>query len=373
MKFEKVPGQEKIKDHLLTSIHNKKLSHAYMFVESEGGGALAIALALSQYLLCENPSETDSCGICPSCQKVEKLIHPDLHFSFPAIKSKNSNSNVSTEYINVWRKTIPSNPFISYFDWMQELKAENKQGNISIEECHAIIKRLSLKSYEGGAKIQIVWLAEYLGKNGNSLLKIIEEPSPNTFFIFITQNKEYVLNTILSRTQVLLFPPVKSESISKYLIDNKLVGSEKADYLANLSNGNFTECLRLIKAEHADHAENFIKWMRMCFHYDPLAIGNWLNSHVSNGREYLKDFIKYGMRIIRESFLSGQNLEELNHLSANEVDFAKNFSKFISVSNLETIYKLLNESYYMIERNANPRILFFNISLRFNKILNNQQ
>lgn len=371
MRFRDVVGQDEIKAKLVSSVKNDKVTHANIFIGPEGTGGLPLALAFAQFLNCTNRTENDSCGECPSCTKMQKLIHPDVYFTFPTISTGGVSKPISTDFIKEWRKALLENPYVTYIEWLDHLKAENKQGNITIAECHEIIKHLSLKSYEGGKKIQIIWLAEFLGKNGNSLLKIIEEPTPNTFFIFISENKNLILNTILSRTQITLLPPLNDVSISKSLIENFHIDEEESKNIAHLANGNYSEALRIYRVGQNNHAESFISWMRLCYTFKTLDINKWLTTHTSNGREYLKDFLKYGIRIIREAYLLGNDLESISHLGKTEQEFAIKFSPFINSSNILEIYNLLNKAHYHIERNASPKIIFFNLSLQIYKLLRN--
>jgi DNA polymerase-3 subunit delta' len=202
MLFNEIPGQEEVKSQLIRSVNENRISHAQLFLGPEGSGSLALAIAYAQYISCTERKEIDSCGECSSCRKYQKLIHPDLHFSYPFIASKEKKVEVSTDVIAAWREAIIENPFLGLEEWMQTLDAENKQPNINIAECHDIIKRLTYKSFESEYKVLIMWLPEYLGTEGNSLLKLIEEPPAKTLFILVAQNHDQILNTILSRTQL---------------------------------------------------------------------------------------------------------------------------------------------------------------------------
>lgn len=369
MKFADVIGLDEIKQKLISSVHNGRISHAMMFISAEGTGGLPLALAYAQYLNCINRQENDSCGTCPSCHKIERLIHPDIHFSFPVIK-KNDHP-VSDDFINEWRSALMENPYMGYFDWLGKMDAENKQGNIAVSECHAIIKKLSYKTFEGTYKIMIMWLPEYLGKNGNTLLKIIEEPPDQTIFLFIAYNKNLILNTILSRTQQILLPPLQSSSISNRLIDTFNLEKEEAGKIAELSAGNYSEALRIYQSGKNDHSEEFIKWMRLCWANNAVEIYKWVIEFAPKGREYQKDFLLYGIRMIRETILLKNETSSLSHLNKDEMVFGKDFSLFMNTDVAYQIYEQLDKSYYYIERNANPRILFFNLSLQLNKILRN--
>ena len=345
------------------------MSHAILFDSSEGNAGLPLALAFAQYLNCVDKQEDDSCGSCPSCHKMEKMIHPDVHYSYPVIRK--DDKPISDDFITQWRSAIIENPYISYFEWLSKMDAENKQGNIAVAECHSIIKKLSLKAFEGNYKILLMWLPEHLGKNGNTLLKIIEEPPENTVFLFVTQNKDMILNTILSRTQQIMLPPLADQSIADYLIRQLNIHEEEALRIAGLSAGNFMEALRISQSEKQNYANEFIDWMRLCWKNDGVGIYKWVIEFSQKGREYQKDFLLYGFRLIRESVLLKNNSKQLTHLYEEEDRFSHDLSVFLNPEKAIEIYELLNKSHYYVERNTNPKILFFNLSLQLNKILRN--
>ncbi|MBL6962609.1 MAG: hypothetical protein ISR55_02200 [Bacteroidetes bacterium] len=369
MKFSEVAGQDNLKEQLITSIQNNMLSHALLFVGEEGYGGLPLVLALAQYLNCQQPVDHDSCGNCPSCRKLTKHIHPDIHYSFPTISDSKGKPSLSSTFYKEWRSSLIENPYLSYFDWLQLISPDAKQGNITMAECHAIIRNLSLKAFDGRNKIQIIWSADHLGPNGNTLLKIIEEPTPNTYFFFLARNKDRILNTILSRAQLLLVPPISIESISEKLNQDLDLTDVEINQIAKLANGNYANALRLSKSQQSDHEDDFISWMRLCYEFKVLDIFQWGVKLNEKGREYIKDFLQYGMRIIRECMLISNHAEQINSLSKTEEDFARKFSLFTNDNNAFKFYELLSKTQYYIERNANPKIIFFNLSLHFHKLL----
>ena len=369
MKFSDIIGQENIKQQLVKSVENKKLSHALMFLGSEGNGALALAIAFAQFINCENKINGDSCGECPSCSKSNKYVHPDIHFSFPVIK-KEKNPPISLDYIKEWRAALLENPYLSYMEWLNFMDFENKQANITIDECHSIIKTLSLKAFEGNYKILIMWLPEFLGKSGNTLLKIIEEPAPNTLFIFVAYDKESILNTILSRTQIIPVPKLSYADISGRLISNFKLSEDVASEIALLADGNYNEAVRLMDSESSTHFDSFAKWMRACWNPNMIEVYQWVNENAEKGRENIKDFLLYSIRIIRESALIGFDLKKISKVSEKENEFVFKFSKRLNHKNLPQLYDLLNQAHYHIERNANPKILFFDLSLQVHKLIN---
>src|SRR6201991_2854654 len=241
MQFKHIIGQEAVKQRLINTVNENRVSHAQLFLGPEGSGNLALAVAYAQYLSCEDKQADDSCGECSSCRKYQKLMHPDLHFSYPFF-AKHKDDNALT-FIEQWREAFLANPYLSLDTWRGYLDAENKQANINIAECHQIIKKLSFKPFESLYKILILWLPEYLDKEGNALLKIIEEPQPNTLFILVAQNQDQILNTILSRTQLVKIPPLSYSNISEFMVAHHNQTEQAASQISYLSNGNMADAL----------------------------------------------------------------------------------------------------------------------------------
>src|ERR1700744_5430086 len=245
MQFKHIAGQAAVKQRLINSVNENRVSHAQLFLGPEGSGSLALAVAYAQYLCCEDKQPDDSCGECSSCRKYQKLMHPDLHFSYPFF-AKHKEDNALT-FIEQWRGAFLANPYLDFDAWRGYLDAENKQANINIAECHQIIKKLSFKPFESQYKVLILWLPEYLDKEGNALLKIIEEPQPNTLFLLVAQNQDLILNTILSRTQLVKIPALSYEEIKETLIAQHNQTEEAAAEIAYLANGNLSEALTMLQ------------------------------------------------------------------------------------------------------------------------------
>lgn len=370
MLFTQLTGQDKIKQKLINSVKNKKISHAQLITGLPGSGGLPLALAFTQYIYCNNKTDNDACNQCDNCHKINKLIHPDLHFSYPVISKKSGSPPLSIDYINEWRKALLENPYLNYNDWLNLINAENKQGNITINECRSIIKKLSFKSYSGGYKTYIIWLPEFLGEAGNVLLKILEEPPEHTIFLLVTENPEMLLNTILSRTQLIPLEKLSSEQISTELISKFNLEESEARQIAVLSEGDYNEALKMYKSGFEnDFFNDFSEWMRLCYKADLSNLLKSCEKIVALGREGQKSFLKYALHIFRECNIMQNHIEALNRLSANELEFVQNFSKVIKISNIFKITDLVNDSCYFIERNANSKILFFNLSLQINHAL----
>ena len=367
MQFKDIVGQQAVKNHLLQTVKDERISHAQLFLGPEGSGALALAYAYAQYICCENKQPQDSCNECSSCRKFNKLVHPDLHFSYPFFASHHENTALT--FIEDWRKAFLANPYLGLDEWRDQLNADNKQANINIAEAHSIIKKLSLKPFESEYKILIMWLPEYLNQQGNALLKIIEEPAQKTLFLLVAQNQEQILNTIISRTQLVKIPKLTNQEVASYL-ENQNIESAKAKQLAYLSNGNLQSALQLSKEQDNDFHELFLQWLRACWGNAGLTIVNYTEGELAKlGRENQKNFFKYGVSLMRECMLYISNTSSLIHLPPKDLEFISKFSQVLNLSKAEAIAKELEKAQYHIERNANPKILFLDVSLTLVKIL----
>jgi DNA polymerase-3 subunit delta' len=368
MQFKEIVGQAGIKQRLLNSVAENRVSHAQLFLGPEGSGSLALAVAYAQYLSCEDKQPDDSCGVCSSCRKYNKLMHPDLHFSYPFF-AKHKDDTALT-FIEQWREAFIGNPYMNLDTWRGYLDAENKQANINIAECHQIIKKLSFKPFESAYKILILWLPEYLDKEGNALLKIIEEPQPNTLFILVAQNQDQILNTILSRTQLIKVPCLYSEEVKQYLIEEHNQTEDAASEIAYLTNGNLTEALTMLQLDTKSYHELFVQWLRLCFSNKGLEVLSFVDSFAKMGRENQKNFLRYGISFIRECCLLMAGAGNLVHLPAKELETAQKMTNVLDISKAQYISTELEKAHYHVERNANPKILFLDVSLQIIKILN---
>jgi DNA polymerase-3 subunit delta' len=367
MQFKEIVGQAAVKQRLINSVKENRVSHAQLFLGPEGSGNLPLAVAYAQYVACEDRQPDDSCGVCPSCRKYQKLAHPDLHFSYPFF-AKHKDDNALT-FIEQWREAFMANPYLGLDTWRGYLDAENKQANINIAECHQVIKKLSLKPFESAYKILIMWLPEYLDKEGNALLKIIEEPQPNTLFLLVAQNQDQILNTILSRTQLVKIPALEYGEIKDYLLTQHQQTNHAAGEIAYLSNGSLTEALNLLQQEDSGYHQLFIKWLRMCFSNKGTDVINFTDQLAKLGRENQKNFLRYGISFIRECCLLLAGAGNLVHLPDAELETAQKMTGVMTMAMAEAISAELEKAHYHVERNANPRILFLDVSLQLVKIL----
>lgn len=367
MQFKEIVGQEAIKQRLINSVTENRVSHAQLFLGPGGSGSLPLAVAYAQYLSCEDKQPDDSCGVCSSCRKYQKLMHPDLHFSYPTFGTPKESS---IDFIENWRTAFLENNYLNIDIWRSYLDAGNKQANINILECHQIIKKLSFKPFESPYKVLILWLPEYLDKQGNSLLKIIEEPQPNTLFLLVAENQDQILNTILSRTQLIKIPQLSYEDIKSHMVAHYHQTEEAAAEIAYLCNGNLSEAITMLQEENNGYHTLFVNWLRLCFANKGLEVMAFVEQAAKMGRENQKNFLRYGINFIRECCLLLSGAGSLVHLPAQELETAQKMTRVMDLSQSQDIITELEKAHYHVERNANPKILFLDVSLQIIKTLN---
>ncbi len=362
MFFKDVVGQEKLKAHLVREINANKVSHAQLFIGKPGYGSLPLALAFIQYLFCENKQEKDSCGECESCLQTQKLEHPDLHFSFPTVLAE---SKTSSPLIEEWRKQINESPYFSLNSWIKRIdpKKERKPV-IGTDESLEIVKKLSLKSFKGGYKVMVIWMAEEMNTTcANKLLKILEEPTPNTLFILIAESDEKMLQTILSRSQTILVPRINWNDLSIHLKENLKVNPALIESIAGRADGDLIEALQLTTSgnEENEYYEEFIQLMRVCYKKSVLEMITWAEDMASNKTAHQKEFLKYSLYMFRQSLLKNYSGDILTRLSKEEDSFLQKFAQFITGKNIFGFTESFSNAHYHLERNANPKILFTNL------------
>lgn len=371
MLFQEIIGQQAVKERLIRSVKEGRISHAQLFLGPEGNGSLALAIAYAQYISCKDKKEDDACGVCPSCVKYNKLIHPDLHFVYPVALSKDVRT--STDVIAKFRESFLENPYISLFKWFEQLDAENKQAVIGVEESGEILRKLSLTTYEAEYKIMIIWQAEKMNQAAaNKLLKILEEPPDKTLFLLVCESEDQLLRTIVSRTQLIKIPKIADQDMLKALVERNGLTPEDAEKTTHLADGSYAEALLLIN-ENENAAQNllsFQKLMRASLKFDAKAVISWIDEVSAAGRERQKNFINYSLHIIRESMIINYGDPALTKLGKDEQDFVKKFAPFIHSNNIERFTEELNKAYYHMERNANAKILFMDLAFKFNELLN---
>ncbi len=378
MEFSDVLGLTFIKKHLQQSSDLGRIPHAQLFVGAEGSGTLPMALAYAQYILCKSSNDEVACKL-----KCSKLIHPDLHFAFPIAKNEEVKKDVvSNSFLADWRNFLALNPYGNLFDWLQFIGIENKQGIINVDEAEQIVKSLKLKSYEGGYKVMIIWMAEKMNTSAaNKLLKLIEEPPAQTVFLLITENEEQIITTIRSRCQVLHFPVLSEEDLVKGLLSKTELNESESIIIAQQANGNFNKALKIAQNNSNDtlFEEWFITWVRHAF----LAKGNaavisqlveWSEQIAGKGRETQKQFLHYCLLFFRQALLQNYTVSELVFLKPKTENFKFNsFAKFIHGANIVDIVKELDDAIYHIERNGNARIIFLDLSIKLTRLLHKKE
>ena len=374
MQFRNIDGHEDLKSTLLQSVQRGRVSHAQLFHGPEGNGALLLAIAYAQYLACSNPSEIDSCGICPSCKQFNSFNYPDLHFVYPVAKtSKSSDKPRSLDFIQEWTQLVKEERYFSLFRWLEFVGIENKQAQISVYESTEVLNQLNLKSYSGGYKFMIIWMPERMNNSAaNKLLKIIEEPPAKTLFLLVSENPDSLLQTITSRCQKTLIPKFRNASVENYLIENEGVNPQNAHVAAKLADGNMARAIDLAKRAEAykGYAVHFSTWVRSCFKADTHQIYSWVEDVSRLEREKLKDFLHFCSSTLRESFdLNFIPAEQPNRVF-HEIKFElEKFAPFVNLKNGRQLLELMDQASYDIGRNGNPKIILTDTSLKMARYL----
>lgn len=381
-------------------MQDNRLAHAIIFLGKEGSGALPLALAFAQYIVCQqvNPPVTkqaeadlfgaslfgetlpattiassekiiEACGICAACQKAAQLVHPDIHFSYPVVTKKAGTPPLSTDYISEWRDFVKTYPYGNVYDWLQFIGAENKQGNITANECNDIIRKLSLKSFEGGYKVLIMWLPEYLGAEGNKLLKLIEEPPPNTVFLFVAENDEAILQTILSRCQLIKVPLLETFDIEKALLERLSLAPQSAANIAHVSQGNYREALQLAQNADEDWQNLLRDWLNAILKTGPVAQIKWVEEVSKLGREKQKQFLRFFNHLLQLAIRMEVMPAAISSYPEKDRDFAERLNKITGIEQQQCIVEELDKAAYYIERNANSKILFAALTIKIYHII----
>jgi DNA polymerase-3 subunit delta' len=366
MKFSDVPCPESLKASLIQAIDSGQVAHAQLFAGSEGGVSLMLALAYGQYLNCENPQNGDSCGNCISCIKIQKFIHPDFHFCFPYAKTKlvADDENIHS-YLPLFRSFLEESPFGTLQDWSQKAEFENRTPIINIKAVRETMQGLQLKAYEAKYKIQIIWLPETMRTEGsNAFLKLLEEPPPYTLFLLVSQAPELLLPTIISRTQRVTVPKLDRNSLSQYLQKQFETVAGKAEAVAALSDGNISDALALLNEKEDDFHHLFMDWQRSCFKNDLSKLTQHMESFQTLGKELQKSFLRYSLSKVRNAMAINFGGDETVHLPEAEFGDLSKFGKIFTLEFITTFMSELETAYYHIDRNASPKMVFFDVSLK---------
>jgi DNA polymerase-3 subunit delta' len=359
-----------IKEKLVELHQSNRVPHGLLLNGKEGSGHFQLGLHFAAILLCKNPGKAP-CGECSSCLKLRNFQHPDLHFSFPIHLSKTQNSEISDDQVMLFLEMIRKYKCIGKNNWYSVMGNENKQGVIGVKESQSILKKLSLKSFEGGPKVLIMWLAEMMNvQASNKLLKLIEEPPEKTFFIFITDNNQNLLPTINSRLQKINVPSLTVNDVQNFLISDFNLNQQEAFQYASISNGNLNKAIDCYfnESSNSQFLLIFIKWMRLCYSRNIAETIDWVNEFSKTGREQIKNFLLYCLEMFRNCLMDHYNIN-LDGLSAEEKSFLEKFKPFINHNNIINLTNLVNEAHFHIERNANAKILLLDVSIQLFKLL----
>jgi DNA polymerase III subunit delta' len=401
MLFRDIIGQEEVKNQLVDLVRNNRLSHAILFLGKEGSGGLPLAMAFANYIaslpkeieapatdlfgaaiepapLPSTPAEADSwMEAHPGFSKTTAMVHPDIHYSYPVISKKPSPPPpISTDYITEWREFIKQLPYANVFDWLQFINAENKQGNITAHECNDILRKLNLKSFESGYKILVMWMPEYLGKEGNKLLKLIEEPPADTLFILVAESEASILSTILSRCQLIKIPGIKGKEMEEALVKRAGCNPGQAKMLSNASNGNYREALHLLQHADEDFNQLLKEWLNASLRNQALPQVKAIEEIAKLGRERQKQFIRHFIHLLESALRlqvagAGQVDEVANTMAEAELEFALKINKAMNLDHINALTGELDRASYYIERNANAKILFHALTIKIFHIVKN--
>ena len=371
MYYKDIIGQQEVIERLIKDAQAGIVPHALLFCGPEGVGKLQTAIAFARYLLCRDKgTAADSCGKCPACVKMDKLVHPDLHFVFPVInKSKNAGrSTVSDDEISTWRETVLEKQYFGFEEWLSAIDADNKQASIFVTESESILSKLSLKSVEGGYKIMIIWHAEKMNPQcANSLLKLLEEPPAGTIFILTTDVPEQMLETILSRTQRIDFKRIPEQEIAQRLQGpGYLLDQETAQKIAHLSGGSWLKAISALRvnAESDEFFDYFTRLMRLAYGRKLKELKLLSDGIAGGGREWQKRFLAYCQRMIRENFICNFHNPDLNYMTEQERQFSVKFAPFVNENNIIGLMEVLSDAQRDIEQNVNSKMVFFDMSLK---------
>lgn len=378
MLFSDIIGQNDIKKQLIRTVREQRIPHAQLFRGPEGTGKLALAIAYAQYISCENRSETASCGVCPSCVKYNKLVHPDLHFVFPVIKPGNKSSVVCDDFLVQFRSILLKKTYFGVNEWFSAISDDAKQGIIYSNESEEIIRKLNLKTYESDFKVMIIWLPEKMHVScANKLLKILEEPPEKTIFLLVSNEPDQIISTILSRTQHIYIPRLTDDDITLALLRNNdiEISQEEALHIARISGGSYLNALSAISRndDNSVHFEHFTTLMRKAWQvgnrkdYAALKdLRKWSEDMASSsfGRERQKDFLNYSQHMIRENFIKNMQIQLLNYLNTQENEFSEKFARYINEKTVEPLMCEFGLAERQIEQNVNAKIIFFDLALK---------
>lgn len=371
MQFSQIVGLSQVKQSLAHSVKESHVAHAQMFLGTAGSANMAMALAYATFINCENKQEEDSCGVCPSCIKMQKHIHPDVQYVFPTYSlGSGDKEKQRAELVANWRSFLSQNPYSTLPDWANHIQAENKQCIISVDESRNIVKNISLKAFEGEYKMVFIWLPEMMNQSAaNSILKILEEPPAKTLFLLISNDLESNLATIISRTQIVTIPTYQANEVAETLQQVFGISEEQANHASQLEQNNVNEALKLCYGEESDSNVLFQTWMRLCFTRNLTELVNLAEDFQKLSKTNQKGLLQFGINMTRNLLLYQSDSDQLLRLKESEKVFVTNFSKVITMDKMMAFSSSLNTAFFHLERNANPKITFLDLSLNLSSLL----
>lgn len=373
MKFADVPGLSEIKSSLVNAVQQKHIAHAQLFLGKAGALNLPLVLAYANYLHCQNKGEHDACGVCPACSKSLKYIHPDTSFVFPLgnVKGDKDLDRFKADMLKSWRAFLIEQPFGDLNDWTNYYGGEDKQALISREESREIIKTLSLKPFESPYKVMIIWQPELMHPSAaNGILKILEEPPVNTFFLLVSNAAERLLPTILSRTQMVQVPQLSDEDLDAYLREKHKVEESRRQEIIQIAEGDLNQAIKLISSEEDHFQDRFADWMRSCYKRDYAKLVGFSEDFHDLDRLSQRNLFQYGLGMMRETLLHSAGADAISRIKTGEVKFVKDFSKIMNVEKVEQVNQLLTDAHYHLERNGSAKMIFLDLSLQIAKTIN---
>lgn len=367
MQFKEVIGHNDIKELLIASVQSGRISHAQLFMGKTGFGTLPLALAFAQYIFCTNRKTDDSCGVCPACRKMQKLIHPDLHFVFPVI-SVDGKPKKSDDFIAYWRSLLNKNSYILFKDWQEAIPGlGNSIPFIGVTESDELVRKLSMKSFESEYKIILIWLPEKMNAEAaNKLLKIFEEPFDKTLFLMVSEQPNQLLPTVASRLQKLAIPALKRDEIAKKLIEWRGIDEKRAQYFAKIARGSWREALAQLHEsdDELNNQEQFVALMRLCWERKMMPVNKWVEELSKKGREKQKSFLLHALHMLRENFMRNFGKEELIYMNQREEGFAERFAPYIHEGNIIPLTEEFEQAYSDINANGNPKYIFTDLCIK---------
>jgi len=373
VKFADIPGLDDIKARLIDSVKQNHIAHAQLFIGKAGALNLPLALAYATYLHCENRGEDDCCGTCAACSKNLKYIHPDTSFVFPfrSILKSEEPEQVKAETFKQWRSFLLNQPFDDLSGWINTYEGEDKPTSISVETSREIIRTLSLKSFESKYKVMLIWQPELMHPSAaNGILKILEEPPANTFFLLVSNAAERLLPTVLSRTQMVQVPLLTDEEIDTYLDEKLSVSESKRQAIIQLADGNLNVAIKLIDSEGDHFQDKFADWMRSCFKRDYSKLVAFADDFHELDKLNQRNLFQYGLGLMRETLLHRSGAEAISRTKSGELKFVKDFSKVMTVDKIAAVNSLISTAHYHLERNGSAKMIFLDLSLQIANAIN---